>query len=466
MKKHNTIGFALMVLVMAGCAHYPANAPLKAYDPDKGYRFENIQNAENSDSLFVILSFSGGGTRAAALSYGVLEQLKATMITREGKARRLLDEVDVISGVSGGSFTAAYYALYGERIFAEYENVFLKQNIQGRVQRQLYSPVNWVRLASPLYDRIDMAAEYYDENIFHHATFKDLLKKGRPYILINATDMTLGARFEFTQDQFDFLCSDLGDFPISRAVAASSAFPVLLSPITLKNHAGACAFREPQWLSNALKDRDIGGRRFANATQMQSYLDPSRRPYIHLLDGGIADNIGLRGPYRSLASTDSAGSILRMINRDKIKKVVVVVVNAKTDPDITFDGQEDAPGLTDVLMTVATAPMDNYSFETIELLRESIKQWEKDAQARKDCEEALRKNCPNAKLESGPLAEVGFYTVVVGFDSLQDAGERAFLKNLPTTFNLTSEAVDRIRAAGAKLLGESPEFQRLVKDLQ
>jgi hypothetical protein len=61
---------------------------------------------------------------------------------------------------------------------------------------------------------------------------------------------------------------------------------------------------------------------------------------------------------------------------------------------------------------------------------------------------------------------VGFYTVVVGFDSLQDAGERAFLKNHPTTFNLTSDAVDRIRAAGAKLPGESSEFQRLVKDLQ
>jgi NTE family protein len=288
-----------MVLVMAGCAHYPSNAPLKAYDPDKGYRFENIQNADNSDSLFVVLIFSGGGTRAAALSYGVLEQLKATMITREGKSRRLLDEVDVISGVSGGSFTAAYYALYGERIFAEYENVFLKQNIQGKLQRELYSPVNWVRLASPLYDRIDMAAEYYDENIFHHATFKDPLQKGRPYILINATDMTLGARFEFTQDHFDFLCSGLGDFPLSRAVAASSAFPGLLSPITIKNRTGGCDFRKPLWLSNALKDRDIGGRRFANATQMQSYLDPTRRPFIHLLDGGIADNIGLRGPYRS-----------------------------------------------------------------------------------------------------------------------------------------------------------------------
>lgn len=466
MKRHDAIGCALMLVMLAGCAHYPTNALLQTYNPDKGYRFENVQKADNSDSLFVILTFSGGGTRAAALSYGVLEQLKTTTITWEGKSRRLLDEVDVISSVSGGSFTAAYYALYGERIFADYEAVFLKQDIQGNLKRQLYSPVNWVRLASPLFDRIDMAAEYYDEHIFKHATFKDVLQKGRPFIMINATDMTFGARFEFSQDQFDFLCSDLDGFPVSRAVAASSAFPVLLSPITIKNYAGGCDFREPLWLTNALSDREGGSRRFAVAAQMHSYGDAARRPFIHLLDGGIADNIGLRGPYRSLVSTDSAGSLLRMINKEKVKKVAFIVVNAKTDPDIAFDRREDAPALQDVLMTVATAPMDNYSFETIELLRESVKQWRKDAQARKDCEAALRKNCPGAKLDGGPLAEVDFYTVVVGFDSLQDAGERAFLKNLPTTFSLSAEAVDRLRAAGAILLKENLEFQRLVADVR
>ena len=49
--------------------------------------------------------------------------------------------------------------------------------------------------------------------------------------------MTLGARFEFTQDQFDLLCSDLSTVPVARAVAASSAFPILLSPLTLHNYS-------------------------------------------------------------------------------------------------------------------------------------------------------------------------------------------------------------------------------------
>src|SRR5882724_8563328 len=101
----------LFVLLGSGCAHYPENAQLKHYDPHSGYRFRNLTNTGNSDSLQVFLAFSGGGTRAAALAYGVLEELARTQIIWEGQHRRLLDEVDYISAVSGGSFTAAYYAL-------------------------------------------------------------------------------------------------------------------------------------------------------------------------------------------------------------------------------------------------------------------------------------------------------------------------------------------------------------------
>ena len=96
-----------------------------------------------------MLTFSGGGTRAAALAYGVLEVLRATPIVWEGERRSLLDEVDVISAVSGGSFTAAYYALKRERAFADFESAFLKRDVEADLRRQLLSPVNWARLASP-----------------------------------------------------------------------------------------------------------------------------------------------------------------------------------------------------------------------------------------------------------------------------------------------------------------------------
>ncbi|MEW6586368.1 MAG: patatin-like phospholipase family protein, partial [Nitrospirota bacterium] len=123
--------FISTTLLVAGCAHYPVNQPIQQADPSIGYRGKFMGQPGNSDELLLYLTFSGGGTRAAAFSYGVLEELKKTEVTLDGKKRRLLDEIDVISAVSGGSFTAGYYGLFGARIFDDFEARFLKKNIQG-----------------------------------------------------------------------------------------------------------------------------------------------------------------------------------------------------------------------------------------------------------------------------------------------------------------------------------------------
>ena len=98
-------------------------------------------HAKNKENL-VVLAFSGGGTRAAAFSYGVLEFLKRTeVVGPKGNKVRLLDEVDVITGVSGGSFTALAYGLYGDKLFADYEQRFLKRNVQGDIIARAFSPL-------------------------------------------------------------------------------------------------------------------------------------------------------------------------------------------------------------------------------------------------------------------------------------------------------------------------------------
>jgi NTE family protein len=94
----------------------------------------------NNPDALVFLAFSGGGTRAAALSYGVLEELRRTPIVVTGHPHSMLDEVDLIAGVSGGSFTALAYALYGERLFHEYPQRFLKRNVQGELIRRILNP--------------------------------------------------------------------------------------------------------------------------------------------------------------------------------------------------------------------------------------------------------------------------------------------------------------------------------------
>src|SRR6185503_17946196 len=109
--------------------------------------------------------------------------------------------------------------------------------------------------------RSDLAAEYYDRLLFNHASFGDLMTRdGAPFLCVNATDIGSGARFEFTQDEFDLLGSDLSKFPVSRAVAASSAFPVVLTPIALKNYSAKQRQPEPEWIHSILDDRDASSR--------------------------------------------------------------------------------------------------------------------------------------------------------------------------------------------------------------
>ena len=84
--------FSLAVFFLTeGCAHYPVNKPLPAYDPDYGYKGRNIQTPAREDDLVLMMTFSGGGTRAAAFSYGVLEAIRDTAVGPETNRQRLLD---------------------------------------------------------------------------------------------------------------------------------------------------------------------------------------------------------------------------------------------------------------------------------------------------------------------------------------------------------------------------------------
>ena len=119
-------------LLLAGCATRPVNPPLAKADPLKGYRYLTSERMAHPSEDFILLAFSGGGTRAAAFSYGVLEALRQVEVTAPGgKKGRLLDSVSVITGVSGGSFTALSYGLYGEKLFEQYEQRFLKRDVEG-----------------------------------------------------------------------------------------------------------------------------------------------------------------------------------------------------------------------------------------------------------------------------------------------------------------------------------------------
>ena len=232
----------VLVLTVTGCANFSKiDKPISQWAPHG----ETQMVGDRSTDLLVLLAFSGGGTRAAAIAYGVLKTLADTEMTTENGRRSLLHEVDVISSVSGGSFTSAYYGLRGDKIFEEFEDRFLRRNIEGALIRQVLSPLNWIPLMSPKFGRGDVAAAYYDKHIFDGATFADLQRPGAPVVVINATDLATGMRFPFVHNFFDLICADLDQLPLARGLTASSAVPVLFTPITVKSYAGTCGYELP-----------------------------------------------------------------------------------------------------------------------------------------------------------------------------------------------------------------------------
>ena len=299
-----------LALAVAGCASRPINPPLEQSHPANGYRFEVRGKFDLDKQTLVILAFSGGGTRAAAFSYGVLEELRRTEVDVAGKRVRLLDEVDLITGVSGGSFTALAYALHGEKLFDNYEQSFLKRNVQGELLARTLSPGNWSALWSDGWGRSEMAAQLYDEILFGNATFGDLMTRPGPTAMVTATDISTGSRLTFTQGDFDLICSDLAKVPLSRAAAASSAVPLVLSPVTINNYGGTCGYRKPRWM------RAAGGLRTTRRARRAARCSGSRNsirsrtastgPYLHLVDGGLADNLGVRGVLEALEQVEAS----------------------------------------------------------------------------------------------------------------------------------------------------------------
>ena len=452
------------LVLSQGCAHYVVNDQNSNFDAQSGYRFDALDAGPlNGDSLFVCLMFSGGGTRAAALSYGVMEALRDTVVPVDGRQKRLLDEVDCISSVSGGSFTAAYYGLFRQRLFDDFRPRFLERNIQGALAGRLFNPVNWIRLASPYFSRIDMAAELYDSDIFEAATFERLQGGGRPFIILNATNLGADRRFDFTQEHFDALGSRLDLYKVSRAVAASSAFPYLLTPISLKNYPLAQGYATPWWYAGALTPGDWITERYNAAKNLSVYLNKENR-YIHLMDGGLSDNIGAR----AVMSAFDRGFIRTRINQGAIQHLVLIVVNARTQGEDRLSRKEKPPGFFTVAEKTATIAMDNYSYDSVTKLRQALYarvQTQKDEQA---CIDLLSSKCPRAPRPIPFAASIDPYVIEINFEAVaQIPGEDPdYYLHLPTSFKLSKEQVAKLIAIGPALLKAAPQFQCLLKVME
>jgi hypothetical protein len=217
-----------------------------------------------------------------------LEFLRRTeIVASNGTTYRLLDSIDVITGVSGGSFTALAYGLSGEKLFDDYEQRFLKRDVQGELIARAMSPRYWGDLLSAGWGRSELAAQLYDEILFN--------------------------------------------------------------------------------------------------------------------------------------------------------------------------------GTIDILLKSAGTPIDAFSFETIELLRDTAARWQTMRMLRNSAALAANKDPAVAAALRVPAAEI--YAIDVSFSALKHKKKVDYLNLQPTTFVLEPGAVDRLRAAAGTIILDSPEFKRLLRDL-
>jgi NTE family protein len=140
--------------LVAGCTQVIRNDPINQPLTANARQVEAELSSDvqtNYDDMVVALSFSGGGMRAAAFSYGVLTGFEETRVPTRSGVVPLLDRLDFLSGVSGGSTLAAYYGLYGRAGIADFKQRFLLVNAEeglttnlslGNIARGLQGGVN------------------------------------------------------------------------------------------------------------------------------------------------------------------------------------------------------------------------------------------------------------------------------------------------------------------------------------
>jgi NTE family protein len=454
---------ALVGACLAGCATLPSypNQPLAAdtANPD----FQPLPPNEQPDEPVIIMAFSGGGSRATALSISVLRQLRAVTYTLHGKSWRLIDRVQVVSSVSGGSVAAAYFGLYGPDKMDGIGPDFLDRDNMATLGWTAANPLTWLRLTLGSYTRVDVMRDLFDRLMFHGKTFAELDSQGHPIILLNATDMVSGEVFAFTSQRFNDICSDLAKLPVSVGVASSAAFPILVSPMDLKNHSGAnCQGTIPadSWI-----DVDLNGRlsRYINLEEFKRarYAHSLRRrpetfrtiDYLHLLDGGLADNQGIHSLSDTLFSPHGPVRLLDAINRGQRKRIVVINVNARSDPGSSLDQDPHTPGVISMIGSVASVPLDSAT-----------------ASLNTEMQNLIATFLANGK-SAPPNAQFGglrAYGITIDFDQFlstqRDLQDR--VKSIGTTWTVTTEQLSWIDEAATTLLKQHPCFQQLLIDLK
>lgn len=451
------------LLFTAGCAGVIDNAPINvalAEQPTVAQEKDAPPRIDGDTA--VALTFSGGGTRAAAFAHGAMKALAAVPL-RDEPGKTLLDRVAFLSGVSGGSVAAAYYAYRGPAAVSDFRERFLLQNVEASLRTRV-TPANLARaFEGGVNDRTGLP-RWLDQHLFGGATFADVAGRGHAMLWVNASDIYNRNVFIFDERTFSVLCSDLRRYPLSEAVAASAAVPIAFAPVLIRNYANRCSWQEPAWVADVLGARGGSAVLRAYAEALRRYRDVKLLPNVSLLDGGITDNLGVYGLTVARETASAPYQPMEPASAVRLRNMLFVVVDAGRGPEGDWPQRPSGPTGTEIAMAVADTLIDANTRNTFDAFNAAMETWRQDLigyRCRLSSAEVQRLR---GTLRGWNCRDLNFHVVRIGFDGAEPA-LRSRLNEIKTAFVLPEAEVDLVIEAAGRLLASDPAYRRFLSRL-
>lgn len=428
-------------------------------------RTDYIADPGDDGSTVVVLAFSGGGTRSAAFAYGVLQALDEITIDEYPYKRRLIEDVRLVSGASGGAVTAAYFGMAGADHYQDFREKFLYADAEENLRVSLLNPNNIVRTFNGGLNDRNGLAQWLDKNLFHDKTFAALRRSDAPTVWITASDIYNRTPFHFSDDTFEALCSDLDKVLLSDAVSASAAVPVAFAPVVVSATQTQCNYQTPQWLQNTLTNTDVSLRLNAYARSLYAYRNDPKQRYIKLLDGALTDNIGVTPFALARASANNAYGPLSPAEAVKLRKLIFIVADAGTEGEEPWVKTVEGPVLSEVAAASVFTSISSSVRDGFDALKLATNQWQKDLiDYRCSLPLATVKNYRET-LQGWNCKDVTLVVEVVSFRDF-DTTTQTKLNQIPTRFKLPKEQVDLAISSGRKAVLQHEKIQNAVLDIQ
>ncbi|HVK80142.1 MAG TPA: patatin-like phospholipase family protein [Verrucomicrobiae bacterium] len=443
--------FIVFSLALMGCATAPMeprpiNLPVRAESPP-------LSQEMDFDGDVLVLAFSGGGARAAAFSLGALQGLRDT---QGADGQPLLERVRLISSVSGGSITAAYFGQNGAEGLDSFRAAYLDKDWADALHVSPYSPLNWARASRGGVNDQTRLADWLDREVFAHGLVRDVWNENGVRVWLNATDLYNGTTFAFTPLYFDALCSELGSVRIADAVAASMAVPVVFRPVLAAPYPNHCAPMQAWGVGNEYELVRRTAQAFA------TYRDPQQQSYLHLVDGGVLDNLGLTSLSLARETAGTPYGPLSPRAAVRVRRMTFLVINSEKVRTSEWQLSPEGPSgvqIADALGDIFIESPNRSAYDTFRMI---VADWEHDLRTYR-CglsREDIRRL--RGDLEGWDCADIHLDLDMLSFNEF-DEPTRTQLGQTPTRVTIPPEQTDALIAAGARGVRDNPTVQAFAR---